>query len=108
MAIGGIGIIIPILPTTPFVICAAGCFGVSNPALAQRLEDSRYFGEYIKNYRTKCGISTGTKAKGITFLWLALLISAVIINNPKIWVVLAVVGISVTIHILVVGRKRKV
>jgi len=105
--LGLIGIVLPILPTTPFVLCAAGCFGSSSPALLQRLENSRYFGEYIQNYRNKTGISRKARWTGIAFLWTTLSISAFITDSTHVRCILAVVAVCVTIHLLTIGKKRR-
>jgi uncharacterized membrane protein YbaN (DUF454 family) len=104
LVLGGIGIFVPILPTTPFVLCAAGCFSAANPRIYRRLESSRYFGEYIKNYRLKTGISKQARIKGLLFLWITLGISAAIFRHPHVWIILGIVGIGVSIHILTIRR----
>lgn len=106
LTLGGIGMVLPILPTTPFVLCAAACFGASSPALCQKLENTRYFGEYLRNYRDKTGISNRARRKGIGSLWATLGISAVLVRDPLVWAILAVVGVCVTIHIATIGRSR--
>ncbi|MDR1541552.1 MAG: YbaN family protein [Clostridiales bacterium] len=105
LGLGGIGLFLPILPTTPFVLCAAGCFGASYPALGKKLENTRYFGEYVKNYRNKSGISKKARLSGLVFLWLTLGISAALVRKPLVMGILAVVGICVSIHILLLKRS---
>lgn len=61
----------PVLPTTPFVLVAAACFTTSSPALYKRLLNSPSFGEFIRNYREKTGISKKTRIIALTFLWSA-------------------------------------
>lgn len=106
LVLGGIGIFLPIWPTTPFVLCAAGCFGASSPKLYRRLEGTRYFGEYIRNYRDKTGISSRARIGGLAFLWVTLGISAVVIAKPIMWLVLGIVGIAVSIHILCLRGQK--
>ena len=60
----------------PFVLCAAGCFGASSPKLYNKLAASRLFGEYVRSYKEKTGISRKTRIKGIAILWLGLFVSA--------------------------------
>ncbi|MDL2253472.1 YbaN family protein [Ruminococcaceae bacterium OttesenSCG-928-I18] len=99
LLLGGIGIALPVLPTTPFVLCAAGCFATASPRLYQWLEHTRYFGEYITNYRNKTGVSKRAKIIGITTLWVMLTLSALL--SARLWVALflLVVGVAVTMHI---------
>lgn len=107
LVMGGIGLFLPIWPTTPFVLCAAGCFGASSPKLYRRLESTRYFGEYIRNYKNKTGISARARWTGIAFLWATLGISALIFQTLHLAIILAVVGVAVTVHILTIRRQRQ-
>ncbi len=105
LAFGAVGIVLPILPTTPFVMCAAGCFGAANPAMYRRLSRGKYFGEYIRNYRERTGISKAARIRGLAFLWVSLLVSGAVAQKQSVWVVLAVVGVAVTVHILTIRRR---
>jgi uncharacterized membrane protein YbaN (DUF454 family) len=107
LGFGGVGIFIPLLPTTPFVICAAACFSIANPSLYRKLEKNRYFGEYIRNYREKTGISRQARVGGLTFLWITLVISALVFRQPLVWIILAVVGTAVSAHILLLRASSK-
>ncbi|MDR1913186.1 MAG: YbaN family protein [Clostridiales bacterium] len=107
LGFGAVGIILPVLPTTPFVLCAAGCFGASSPALYRRLAEAKYFGEYVKNYKEKTGISQKARWMGIGFLWITLAVSAVVFKRPLVWSILATVGVCVTVHILTIRRGSK-
>jgi len=49
-AIGIIGIFVPILPTTPFLLLAAACYLRSSPRFYHWLVNNRFFGIYIRNY----------------------------------------------------------
>jgi uncharacterized membrane protein YbaN (DUF454 family) len=104
--LGAIGVFVPILPTTPFIILAALCFSSSSPRLYGWLARNRYFGEYIDNYRTGAGVSRRTKMNALVFLWVMLCISGFFLrDNHLILIVLLVVGICVTAHVLLL-RKR--
>lgn len=105
LLLGGIGIVLPVLPTTPFVLCAAGCFGASSPKLAHWLERSPYFGEYIRNYREHTGISTGTRVRALIFLWLGIGISLYLVKGTPVRVILVLVLIAVSIHLLSIKKK---
>ena len=103
--LGGIGILIPVWPTTPFVVLAAGCFAGSSQRMYERLVRSKYFGEFIKNYREHTGVSYQSKRNAILYLWIMLVLSAVIIRNAWMYLVLGLVGIVVTLHIILLRNK---
>lgn len=106
LALGGIGLLLPVLPTTPFVLCAAGCFGASSPGLYRKLASTRYFGEYINNYKNKTGISNKARLTGIGFLWTTLTVSALLARKPAVIAILALVGVCVTIHIATIHKNK--
>lgn len=47
LTLGAIGVVLPLLPTTPFVILAAALYARSSPKMHQRLLDNRVFGPLI-------------------------------------------------------------
>ena len=99
-----IGIFVPFLPTTPFVLLAAGCFS-SYPKIFGWLCKSKLFSEYIENYQTGAGISKITRRNSLLFLWITLSISALLFHRPLVWTILLLVGIAVSIHILTIAKK---
>lgn len=107
LALGAVGSLVPVLPTTPFVLLAATCFSASSPRAYQLLVRNRFFGPYIEHYRTGGGISKAAKARGIIVLWAMLIIS--VVASRKLWLapILALVGIGVTIHLLLIRTRPK-
>lgn len=104
--LGCVGIVIPIIPTTPFILLAGICFASSSQKLYEKLANSKFFGLFIKNYKEKCGIPKNVKIFTLIFLWISLLVSAAIFRKYYIWIILGVVGIAVTIHILLIKTKK--
>ena len=106
LTIGIVGIILPVLPTTPFVLLAAACFTGSSPHLAHRLESSKLLGAYLRNWRTHEGVPIKTKRRAILWLWVSLIISALIVRILLVYGILLLVGIGVTIHLLMLKTKE--
>lgn len=65
VAVAGVGIVLPGLPTTPFLLLAAACFARSSPKLYRWLLANRHFGPLIRDYRAGLGISVRVKALAI-------------------------------------------
>jgi len=107
LTLGAVGILLPVLPTTPFVLAAALCFSSSNDKASNWLRRNRFFGPYIENYETKQGIRLSVKIWSILFVWAGLTVS--MIRTQAIWmtVLLAVVGVAVTVHLLMIKTKEK-
>lgn len=105
LAMGAVGIVIPVLPTTPFVLLAAACFSASFPKAYQFLLRSRFFGPYIEHYRNGGGISKAAKARGIITLWGLLGISAAFVKTPWVYLLLGAVGTGVTLHLLLIRTR---
>lgn len=75
LGLGALGAILPVLPTTPFVILAAFCFAKSSPVLSQTLENHRVFGPIIENWRHSGAIAPRYKIISIVMMSGALLLS---------------------------------
>jgi uncharacterized membrane protein YbaN (DUF454 family) len=106
LAVGAVGIVVPIWPTTPFIIVAAGCFAAT-PSLHKFVMKIPFVCEYIRNYEQGTGIPRRTVAISLSFLWVMLAVSSFAVRIAWVICLLAVVGIAVTIHILCVAKPRK-
>jgi uncharacterized membrane protein YbaN (DUF454 family) len=107
--IGIIGIFIPILPTTPFLLLAAACYMRSSERFYKWLIHNRIFGAYVRNYIEGRGMPVKMKIFIILLLWLAigLTITFAVQNNIVIRIILICIAIGVTAHIALI-KKRKV
>ena len=105
LALGAVGVALPVMPTTPFVLLAAICFSAGNNKIADWLNKNRIFGPYIENYRNKRGLSKARKIASIAFVWMGLSISMAIVQTVWSYVVLGIVGVGVTIHLLMIKTK---
>ncbi len=104
--IGAVGVILPVLPTTPFILLSVFCFGKSSKRAERWISNNRYFGSYIENYKNKNGVPLDIKLKSIAFLWIMLIISIIFFfNNNYIPLILSIVGIAITMHILLLKTK---
>jgi len=101
VGLGTVGIFVPILPTTPFLLLAAACYARSSPRFYHWLLHNRWFGNYIRNYRQKKGIPLKVKVLIISLLWLTIVISAIFaVQSLVLRIVLVLIAIGVSIHVL--------
>ena len=99
--LGIIGIVLPLLPTTPFLLLAAGCFFKSSEKWYNWLMNHKYLGPYIRNYREHKAIPLTTKIATIALLWITISASAIFaVSLLWVRVLLGIIAIGVTIHIL--------
>jgi uncharacterized membrane protein YbaN (DUF454 family) len=107
LAIGIVGIVVPILPTTPFLLLAAGCYLRSSPRFYNWLMGNRFFGAYIRNYIEGRGIPVKVKLFIIIILWATISISIWLVANWIVTIVLLIVAVGVTLHVIFIRVRRK-
>jgi uncharacterized membrane protein YbaN (DUF454 family) len=100
LALGVAGVLIPILPTTPFLLLASFCYLRSSSRMHNWLFKHKIFGSYIYSYLKYKAISKKTKIYSIIFLWASLLISILLIPSLHFKIILFLVGLGVTIHFM--------
>ena len=106
--IGIVGVFVPILPTTPFLLLAAACYMRSSERFYQWLINNRIFGAYVRNYIEGRGMPVKMKIFIILLLWLTIGLSVTFgVQNIVIRIVLICIAIGVTAHICLI-KKRKV
>jgi uncharacterized membrane protein YbaN (DUF454 family) len=106
VALGVLGIFLPLLPTTPFLLLGAACYARSSERWYGWLVGNRWFGPYIRHYREGRGISRRRAAVALALLWLTIGYSALVVVSAW-WLRLALLAVAggVTAH-LVRGRRR--
>ena len=108
LGFGIIGIFLPILPTTPFLLLAAACYARSSKRFYDWLMNNKWFGTYIKNYREGRGVPLKFKIFTISLLWITILVSVFfVINNYWVKIILILIAIGVTIHILTIKTYKQ-
>ena len=101
LIIGGAGIILPLLPTTPFLLLAAVCYARSSERWYNWLIYNRWFGSYIRNWHEGKGIPMRTKILSVVFLTLTIGYSAAfVVPFFSGQVALILIAVCVIIHIL--------
>lgn len=108
LVLGAIGILLPILPTTPFLLAAAACYYKSSERMHRWLLNNKLFGKYIRNYTEGKGLPMKTKIAALSLLWITIIFSTVFVLErllPALLVlpmqlIMVSVAVAVSIHIL--------
>lgn len=105
--LGIIGIFVPILPTTPFLLLAAACYMRSSERFYQWLTNNRVFGAYVRNYIEGRGMPRRIKVFTILLLWVGIGLSIAFgVQNTVVRIVLVCIAIGVTAHIALIRRRK--
>ena len=97
VGLGVIGIFLPLMPTTVFLLLAAACYARSSERFHRRLVEHPWLGSYIRQRR---GMSVRQKAFTLMLLWVTLG-ATMIWTAEALWLrlLLAVIGLGVTLHV---------
>jgi len=89
VGLGTLGIFVPLLPTTPFLLLAAACFVRSSDRLHDRLMNHRVYGPIIRGFREHRALPASSKVTILVFTWTAILSSILLLSHPMRFVLLA-------------------
>ena len=99
LVLGILGLFLPLLPTTPFLLLASWCFARGSDRLHRWLLSHRVFGEYLRNFEAGRGIPLKAKILATTMLWGSLLLAMRRFDDPTIPALLALMGVGVSIYL---------
>jgi len=101
VVLGMLGIFLPLLPTTPFLLLAAACYVRSSERFYHWLISHKWFGHHIRQYREGHGIPRRAKIAAIGLLWLSIGSSAIFFAPlVSIKILLLLIATGVTAHLL--------
>ena len=108
---GMIGVVLPILPTTPFILLAAFLFANSSPKCEAWIKRSKAYKNYVLEYKRNNGLSMKQKIKILSMTSILLGISAIIIENTHLRLFLLTlffVKLAVLLIYIPTSKKREV
>jgi hypothetical protein len=116
VVLGAIGIVLPILPTTPFLLAAAACYYKSSERMHKWLLNNKWFGEYIRNYTEGKGLTKKTKITALSVLWITIIFSTFFMLDRLLpaqlvlpmQIIMIAVAIAVSTHILRLPTFKKI
>ena len=108
-ALGILGLFLPMLPTTPFLLLSAAAWVKASPRLYEWLINHRIFGEYIRNYREHRAIPLHVKIISVTLVWLTIGYCIFAVVDEWWWaqVLMALLAIGISWHILSFNTLKK-
>lgn len=106
---GVVGILVPVWPTTCFLLLAAWCFARSSPRAERWLHENRLFGRYLRDYRERGVISASAKRTSLVVLWGFMGVSALLVaERPWLVGLLLIVAAAVTAHLYRLPTEARV
>lgn len=99
--LGLVGMFLPILPTTPFLLLAAICYGRSSERFYNWLINNRWSGSIIRNYRDGRGLPLKQKVLTIVLLWLSIGYAAgFVVDQWWLRAILIAIALGVSTHLI--------
>lgn len=105
--LGIIGIVLPLLPTTPLLLLAAYFFIRSSKRLYKWLIHHKTLGPYIYNYLERRAVTKNTKIIALSSMWLSLIVTMIFMDKEWVRYVIILVGIGVSLYILSLTTVEK-
>ena len=101
ITLGVIGIVIPLLPTTPLILLGAACYVKASDNLYQKLIKNKWLGGYIKDFREKNGITLKNKVLSLSLMWISIT-GTILFLDIVFWLaaVLIIIAVTVSAYIL--------
>lgn len=94
LVIGLAGVVIPGLPTTPFLLLTAGLYMRSSDKLYKKLLENKWINRYLSEYRKNKGITRGTKFRVIMLMWGMIIVSCIFfIPSDVVKIIVLVFGL---------------
>ncbi|MBN2767170.1 MAG: YbaN family protein [Paludibacteraceae bacterium] len=108
LSLGIVGVFLPLLPTTPFILLSAFLFARGSQRLNRWLLNHRVFGKMIHDYQEEKSIPLHAKIYAISLLWISISYATFFVATEKLWLQILLVSIAtaVTTHILSFKTKK--
>ena len=109
VSLGFVGIFLPILPTTPFMLLAAACFARSSPRFYQWLTTHRIFGPALRDWREHRALSRKTKGTAIGLIIVTFSVSVgFFVRAPFFRIILVILAVVVVLFLLSIPSRKSI
>jgi hypothetical protein len=99
VALGVLGVFLPLLPTTPFLLLASACFARGSTRLHGWLLRNPVFGQYLSDWEQGKGIPLKGKLAALALMWASLVYSALRTEKLMLQAMHLLVGAAVTVYL---------
>ena len=100
VALAILGLFLPLLPTTPFLLLASACYLRGSKRMHNWLIGNRVFGEYLRNFEEGKGIPLKAKITALVLMWASLFFSIYTVRIVPLQLMLLAIGLGVSIYLL--------
>lgn len=108
LALGVLGIFLPLLPTVPFLLLAAACFARSSERIHHWLVNHAHLGPMIAGFLDGQGIPRRAKMRAIALVWLTIPPSAIwLVSHPWLKGLLFAIALAVTLYLWRLPERRE-
>jgi len=108
VGLGILGILVPVLPATPFLLLAAACYARSSQRFYSWLLNNKWFGDYIRCYLQKKGMPLKVKVLAVTLLWVTIGSSvAFAVHILAVRLILVLIAVGVSVHVLSIRTLKQ-
>lgn len=99
--LGCVGVVVPVLPTTPFLLLATFLFAKSSPRCHSWIVSTKLYKTYVAAFKEAGGIPAITKARILTVSFALMAVSAIMVQKVAVWIVLGCVVVFLLYLMLV-------
>lgn len=99
LGLGIVGIFLPIMPTTPFILLAAACFARSSTRFYNWITSHPRYGKMVADYLAGRGLPRKTKLLAISLLWLSIIFACFLVDFAWARVAMLLTAIAVSVYI---------
>ena len=104
VALGIIGVLLPVMPTTVFLLIAAACFARSSERFYVWLMSNKYLGKFVLDYREKRGMTLRSKVLAVTMLCAVISYSALFVAGV-LWLKITLAAIAFGVSAYIISLK---
>ena len=99
MGLAVLGVFLPLLPTTPFLLLAAACFSRSSPRLHRRLMEHERLGPFLRQWRESRSVSPRAKRRAYLVCVATFCVSILVVERLELRVMLAAIGVGLLVFL---------